>query len=362
MPKLLLNFLLALALMSAGTASAEASPPLRFVGVVENRIWNDNPEESERIAALIAEAGFNSVRVFVPYSPSQAEIVNDSGRICAAAEAAYKHKLALFITIHGVRGSKPGFVPEQSSAVTRLIKTINDYLYWLGGENGCAKEVRELRLEIMNEVNSKTFWRDEPNSPERYVRMLDRVYPAVKRKAKELGLEVTVIAGALAASNNPLGYIKKMGEAARKLGINYGIFDWFSFHPYPGGDLGVNGYPQLRDALKSALGWTPEVLYSEFGVETQIPASKLGSYQSPARTTTEVSEPQQASAYRDFFAQSACQIGVVGGFLFHLLDDPPIVNYWQSGLYYADGTPKSSLPAVRQAALDARMGAITSCG
>ena len=45
-----------------------------------------------------------------------------------------------------------------------------------------------------------------------------------------------------------------------------------------------------------------------------------------------------------------------------LLVDEPDLRAWQSGLYYADGTPKSSLAHVRRSAEDAAAGALGGCG
>ena len=51
---------------------------------------------------------------------------------------------------------------------------------------------------------------------------------------------------------------------------------------------------------------------------------------------------------------------MTGIFVFHTQDEPGLAN-WQSGLYYADGTPKSSIYAVRDALGRARGGSIARC-
>ena len=45
--------------------------------------------------------------------------------------------------------------------------------------------------------------------------------------------------------------------------------------------------------------------------------------------------------------------------IFHLFDEADL-NRWQSGPYYADAQPKSSLP-IRDAALEARKGELADC-
>ena len=51
---------------------------------------------------------------------------------------------------------------------------------------------------------------------------------------------------------------------------------------------------------------------------------------------------------------------MTGILIFHLLDEPDL-NRWQSGPYYADGKPKSSLGAIKDAAEKAREGKLGSC-
>ncbi len=74
-----------------------------------------------------------------------------------------------------------------------------------------------------------------------------------------------------------------------------------------------------------------------------------------------VSEETQAEYYRQALELAACQPTVIAVYFFHLFDEADL-NRWQSGPYYADATtPKSSLPAIRDAALKARKGELTDC-
>ena len=47
--------------------------------------------------------------------------------------------------------------------------------------------------------------------------------------------------------------------------------------------------------------------------------------------------------------------------IFHVADEADL-DRWQSGVFYADDTPKSSLAPVRAEALAARAGSIPGCG
>ena len=55
-----------------------------------------------------------------------------------------------------------------------------------------------------------------------------------------------------------------------------------------------------------------------------------------------------------------CQKTVMGLFLFHVQDEASMAA-WQSGEYYVDGTPKSSLPAIAAAAATVHRGIVASC-
>ena len=71
-------------------------------------------------------------------------------------------------------------------------------------------------------------------------------------------------------------------------------------------------------------------------------------------------ETTQGQYYGRALQLAFCQPNVVGILLFHSQDEPALAS-WQSGVYYADGTPKSSLYAVRDALARARGGSIARC-
>jgi hypothetical protein len=108
-------------------------------------------------------------------------------------------------------------------------------------------------------------------------------------------------------------------------------------------------------------GSTLPIIYGEFGVETQIPQEKSGSYTGTEPTTTKpVDEATEATYYHDALAIAFCQPNVRAILLLHAVDEPAL-DRWQSGVYYADGTPKASLPAVRDAMRAVTGGTIARC-
>jgi hypothetical protein len=181
-------------------------------------------------------------------------------------------------------------------------------------------------------------------------------------------------------THSPTAFITDMGTAYRALKRNRPIMDGFSFHPYgensstpptfahaAGTALGLADYDKLVGLLGSAFDGTKQlgsqlpIVYDEYGVDSQIPAGKRTFYggKEPA-TTKPVSEGVQAAYYREALELAACQPTVRGFLIFHVTDETDY-NRWQSGVYYADGTPKSTRAFVKQTMAEIRSGAV-DCG
>ena len=157
--------------------------------------------------------------------------------------------------------------------------------------------------------------------------------------------------------------------------------DALAFHPYEDNSsvAPINGvhpssttialadYDKLVALLGEAFdgtrqrGSTLPIYDDEFGVESQIPPAKAKLYTGTEPATVKpVSESVQGQYYRQAIELAFCQPNLRGFFLFHAVDEPDLAR-WQSGLFYADGKPKSDLPAVRQAISQAHRGVVTRC-
>jgi hypothetical protein len=73
-----------------------------------------------------------------------------------------------------------------------------------------------------------------------------------------------------------------------------------------------------------------------------------------------VPEETQAEYYRQAVQLAFCQPNVRGLFLFHSVDEKDLAA-WQSGVYYADDTARSSLAAVKLALEESRRGVVAHC-
>ena len=158
--------------------------------------------------------------------------------------------------------------------------------------------------------------------------------------------------------------------------------DMFAIHPYliPSKlpptfahphttTIGIADYPKLVALLTNAFrgtaqrGETLPIVYDEFGYQSVIPQAKRSRLQHtsarrPRRTRSPRRYRRRTTGRRSRSPRAsrrsrACSI-------FHVADERD-ARAWQSGLYYSDDTPKSSLAAVREAALDAQYGRLGHC-
>jgi hypothetical protein len=246
---------------------------------------------------------------------------------------------------------------------------------------------------VGNEPNINRFWLPqfglggEDLAAPAYESLLAKTYDALKVADPE----VQVIGGAVGPrgidrpgtgrdTHSPTTFIADLGASYRASGRGTPIMDEFAIHPYmdnssqaPGfqhpntSTIAIADYGKLVKALGAAfdgtaqLGSTVPIVYGEFGVESRIPAEKSSLYTGTEPTTTKpVDETTQGLYYRQAIALAFCQPNVRAMLIFHAFDEAPL-DRWQSGVYYADQTPKSSLPAVQRAVRDARGGVITRC-
>src|SRR5262249_11148173 len=188
---------------------------------------------------------------------------------------------------------------------------------------------------------------------------------------------ITVIGGALSPRGNdsimsrkhsPTTFIRDLGLAYRRSGRTLPIMDAFSLHPYQDNSsippsfahprsttISLADYPKLVAQLGKAFDGTPQVgsrlpiVYDEFGVQSMIPSSKTSVYTGFAPPSDRpVSEAVQGTYYAEALALAACQPTVKAILIFHVSDESKL-DRWQSGVFYADDTPKASLPVVQRA-------------
>jgi hypothetical protein len=352
------------------------------VGALEDGVRFLEPEIADERVELAEQAGFNVHNITAPWVPGQTQPdpgeLTVIGNIAAALE---KRNMKLLITSYAPR---PRFAPVTEKEQENYAK----FMVTL------ARELPSVRdFAVWNEPNLNGFWLhqfDEAGqdiAARDYTALLARTYDALK----EVNSEIRVYGGNLAPrgfddaesprpTHSPTTFIRDMGQAYKASGRTEPIMDVFALHPYQtrssippgqphtGTSLGFGDYDKLVDLLGEAFDGTEQpgsklpIAYTEYGVQSVIPESAQGPYtnlQSPLGRDA-VSEETQAEYYRQAFELAVCQPTVVAVYIFHLFDEPDL-NRWQSGPYYADTKPKTSRPAIREAALAAREGKLDDC-
>ncbi len=375
--RLLLTLVVALAALTA-VAPANAGPRL-FVGAAD-----DLPKQLDPIAAktkmdMARLAGMNAIRLSSTWSRGQTEpTVDELLALQNATVAAELNGITVYLSVFWMARNTPltaEWKAQYAQYVTSLLKALPSVRHVIIG----------------NEDNLNLFWMPQFDSRGRdvaakgYTAVLAMAYDAVKAAAPD----VEVIGGAISPrgednprsrrhTQSPVKFIASMGRTYKALKRNRPIMDAFAIHPYPERSaysplkkharstrIGLADYTKLVGLLNAAFKGTRQpttrlpIVYDEFGVQSRIPGNKASEYSnaSAPAAADAVDERLQATYYRQALELSACQRNV-SAILFFLFKDEPDLSRWQSGLYYADGTPKSSLTGVKTAIQSARSGKV----
>jgi hypothetical protein len=349
-----------------------------YVGALEDVVKQPDPAIAEERVRLAEEAGLDALNITTPWEPGQTEPTDEELlRLRNVATAAQKHRIRVIISIFTYRNRFTPQTDEDRDQFAQLAANL-------------ARELPSVRdFVIGNEPNLNGFWfpqLDESGkdvaSPA-YTALLARAYDELKAVSPK----ILVYGGALAPrgadnpdaqrhTQSPTAFIQGMGKAYRDSGRDKPLMDVFAIHPYLerskippdtehpiGTAIGIADYDKLVRLLGEAFDGTAQkgsdvpIAYTEFGVQSEIPPEHQDAYtnlDSPIGLDA-VPEETQAEYYAQAFELAACQETVTGFLVFHLSDEPDL-NRWQSGMYYYDLEPKSSLEPIREAAEEAREG------
>jgi len=374
----------------AGTAPAvsahpaPAKPKTLFVGAAEDAAKDGGAIGADAKMTLAALAGFDTIRLTSIWHPGERAITGgEQATLQAVADSAALHGIRLIVSVY----------PYGSRTVPQYATPRAQFAAYAAS---IPRFVPSIRYVIVgNEPNLNRFWMPQftksglDAAATSYLGLLAQSYDAIKAVAPG----TIVIGGSLAprGSDNPLlsrpthsptRFILDLGAAYRRSHRTRPVMDWFSIHPYlersslpptvthpRSTTISIADYDKLVRSLGRAFdgtrqrGSTLPILYDEFGVQTSAPVDKrqlYANHELPSAVDS-IDETTQGRYYRQALQLAACQKNVVGLLFFHVSDEADL-DRWQSGVYYADDTPKSDLPAVKAAALAARAGTlVTSC-
>jgi hypothetical protein len=360
---------------------ATAGPGL-IAGVVEDDVRASTLVEAEAKMVTLRLAGYRAVRITSYWKPGltkpsdgELEVLDNVGA------AAARNGVRVYVTVMHSGSKTTPLTDEARSEFASYAASI-------------VRGAPSLRhLIVANEPNLNRFWLpqfglDGSNAASpAYLALLAETYDAVRAEAPD----VRVYGGAVSprGADNPAGsrpthsptmFIRDLGIAYRASGRDRPVMDGFVIHPYPDNSsqpptvahpltttIGVADYGKLVGLLGEAFDGTAQlgselpILYGEFGVESEIPTAKVALYTGTEPSTTKpVVEETQAAHYEQALSLAFCQPTVEGMLLF-LSRDERARAAWQSGVFYVDGTPKKSLPRVREALDRATGGSITRC-
>ena len=359
-------------------AAAQASMTMA-IGAAEDEGRNADPAVARAKMDLAKAAGFDAIRVTAIWTPGQTQVPPDQ---LAALQSVAAAGLFDGITVYAT-------VMPFGSRTTPLTETARVEFAAFAAD--MVQRVPGIRNVIVgNEPNINRYWLPQfgPNgenvAAQTYTELLARTYDAIKAVDRT----TFVIGGSLSPhgsdnpkftrqTHSPTQFILDMGTDYRDSGRTRPLMDGFAFHPYGENSsvspsathpnsttIGLADYPKLVALLGRAFNGTATrgsrlpIVYDEYGIESQIPSTKLSLYSGREPSTTKpVSEAQQADDYEEALGMAACQPNVRAMFLFHVTDERNL-DRWQSGVYYPDGKPKSSRAGVKQTIEQVRAGAV----
>ena len=350
--------------MLAGPAPASAAKPKPLmVGAAEDAAKEGGALTAEAKMSLARLAGFDTIRVTSIWHPGQKAIAGgELSTLQAVADAASLNGIRLIVSVY----------PFGSKTVPQYATTRAQFAAYAASIPQLVPSVGYVI--VGNEPNLNRFWMPQftktglDAAASSYLGLLAQTYDAIKKASPT----TIVIGGSLAPrgsdnpklprqTHSPTRFILDMGTAYRLSGRKKPVMDWLSIHPYlehsgrpptfahpKGTTISIADYGKLVRLLGKAFDGTAQrgsklpIIYDEFGVQTRAPDDKRQLYANttvPSAADT-VGEAVQGRYYAQALSLAACQENVVGLLFFHVSDEADL-DRWQSGVYYADDTPKT---------------------
>jgi hypothetical protein len=376
----LIRFRSLIALVFAVVVLAPAAPAAAslnmYMGAAEDEGRVSNPAVARAKMELAKAAGFDTVRITAVWAPGQSAVPRAQLQALQAIAAS-----GVFLNIRVV-----STIMNFGNRTTPLTARARSQFARFAAD--MVRRVPSIREYIIgNEPNLNRYWLPQfgPNGEDvaapAYTRLLAQTYDAMKRVDKR----VFINGGSVSPrgidrpntgrdTHSPTAFITDMGLTYRAMNRKKPVMDGFAFHPYgensstpptvahpQGTSIGLADYGKLVSLLGKAFDGTAQrgsklpIVYDEYGVDSQIPESKRRFY-SGREVSRPVTEPVQASYYRQALEMAACQPTVRGFLIFHVTDETDY-GRWQSGVYFPDGTPKTSRPLVKATIDQIRSGA-----
>jgi hypothetical protein len=368
--------ILGFVLVALVCATPATAAPKLLVGIVDDDLkWTAHPRPT---TSALRDLGIGALRVTMTWRKGQTRL-DQTDQTTLNRVIGSTFGMRVVVTVAG-RAREAPTTPDQAERYCAYVRhlisrfpIVNDVVIW-------------------NEVNTNDFWLPQFNSngtsaaPAAYTALLARCYDVLHAFRPSVNvISNTAPRGndnAFAVSNqghSPANFIRRMGEAYRASARTRPLVDTFGHHPYPDfssespfarhprtKSIGEGDYDKLVSVLTEAFSGTDQPLpgrrgvtiwYLEDGFETKLTPAKRSLYTGRELARTVPAEKLHRQQLVDAIRLAYCQPHV-GAFFNFLLTDERRLNGWQSGLLWADGTPKPAFAGFRAIATEARTGRV----
>jgi hypothetical protein len=376
--RLLLLALIATIGAAQHAASASAAGPNFFVGTDEDSLLWGNSQQTATIARTL---GLRSIRITTQWHPGDTKVSAGYQRLLDKLQLD-TGGLRVVVSVYG----KPTDAPRTDAARSQYCGFVADLLQ----NNPTIDDV-----VIWDDPNDGAFWMPQfdpsgtSESPADYEALLAQCWDAAH--AVRTGVNVVSLAlsksssvpGAFTLAWHPPGtWIAGVAAAYRASHRTKPIFDTFGYIPHPADSterpwtkhpgaaaISIGDYDVLMSTLTTAFRSTAQpipgqgstkIWYLAQGYQTAPDPTKVSLYSGtetdaqpvPAWSSEEASDQgagpgiDQPVQLADAVATAYCQPNVGAYFNFHITDERDLAG-WQSGVYWADGTPKAAYQALR---------------
>jgi hypothetical protein len=353
------TFTAALLAALALAAPAGAGPNL-LVGVSDDLLkWT---QQLSGLLRVERDLGVQADRITLQWRPGKTAAGRDEAAVLQRIQKAFAAQVRVVVSVYG----PPDQAPVDTLAQTQYCSFLASLVRYQGVGD----------VVVWNEPNSTAFWR--PQSPVAYESLLARCWDAVHAVRASANV---IAASAPRGATGPAKWFRALGDAYRASGRTRPIFDTVGHNAYPDSDaelpsarhtssstIAQGDYDKLMAALTAAFTGTGQpvpgtgsvtIWYMEDGYQTLSPQS--AAYTGVESAMRALSPALQARRVRQAIELAYCQPAVGAFFNFQLYDERSLSG-WQSGVLYADGTPKPSYDAFKAVAAAARAGTIDCSG
>jgi hypothetical protein len=350
----------AIVMAAVATAGCGGSKPPLLVGAVDDAAkW----AAAGRTMREAQASGFDVVVLSATWSRGAAP-EHDLPPLRRAVRAAVAQHVQPVLAVYQLSSSTPNSGADRAA-----------FAGYAAALAGALPAVREVI--VGNEPNLNLFWEPQfgPDGGDAAAASYEQLLAASYDTLKSLPSPPEVIGGGLAPrggddatasrqTHSPTTFIRDLGAAYRASGRSRPLMDQFSIHVYGENpripptlahprttSIGIADYSKLVALLGEAFdgtkqaGSTLPIVYGEYGVETNVPPDKASLYTGREFVPT-ATAATQADFYRQAIELTRRQPTVRMLIFFHM-DDETRLEGLQTGVRYADGTPKPSLAVVR---------------